>query len=274
MTINQEAEVKRVVRNPSIKTSGGLPMASAINRTVHGGTYATAILTGSAVVNCKSTSGRATLATSAPVDAEKGYAEWEISQLTSDSYVVLHRDDVNKLWFVSLLPAASVLGTDIKLACIRNFRNVEQIWKSDIYAAASAVATSHPFKIECDINNNNDVVAQIVDGHVQNVTLSNPLATENLGSVTAQYRIFIKVDVTGSVYPSAVTWDSLISTTPLPANDDTKAHVLIGTVNVTAGTGGGPPTFSINQMVSTSLNTVRVKWGPGATDIYYLFNRV
>lgn len=271
MTINNEAGVKSAVKNPTNKSSGGLPPASAINRVVHSGTYATSILTGSAVINCKATSGRCTLANSAAIDANEGYAEWAIDQLTADSYVVLHRNNTNKLWFVSLLQAADLQAGDVKLACIRNFRDVQQLWKSDVYFVAGS-APDHPYKVK-GVVNGQDIDLTIVDGHVNNVTLSNAAATNTItGAAAGTYKAYIVVNKTGTTFPSTITWAVTGLNAAVPANDDTKAHVLLANVVVTVT--NNVPSFTITQMVSTSLNTIRVKHNTGAADVVYLFNRV
>lgn len=122
--------------------------------------------------------------------------------------------------------------------------------------------------IEC-FEESGDIKATLTGGHVNNVVPSN-ISTVKTLTQNAINKVYLVVNKSGSSYPSTITWETTTSAS-LPANDADKSHMLIGEVDVQTGP---PLSFTIQQMVQTSLNTLRVKWGPGTNDIYYMFNRV
>ena len=165
-------------------------------------------------------------------------------------------------------------GWRVLVAHVTSFSLIHQYFRSDIVIGSSGVSTApHSFKITCEVTNGN-VMANVSDGHVNNVTLVDPANDwQSLGSATQQQKIYLIVRRTGLIYPSEIEW-AVFGPGADPTNDEDTAHLLLGTVDVEAGVNGNDPTFTINQMATSSYNTIRIKYGPGVDDVTYLFNRV
>lgn len=161
-------------------------------------------------------------------------------------------------------------GWKVLIAHVSSADLIHQYFRSDVVYGGSGGGAGgpHPFMIEC-FEESGDIKATLTGGHVNNVVPSN-ISTVKTLTQNAINKVYLVVNKSGSNYPSTITWETT-SSSSLPANDADKAHMLIGEVEVLPGP---PLSFTIQQMVQTSLNTLRVKWGPGTNDIYYMFNRV
>lgn len=271
---------------PSILTLGERPVTNLSTQGIGSnpsGNYG--VKTGSCVVHQKSSFGRTTWSEGTSVNPNLGYAFWPqgIWGGQGDAvYVILHKEeappeqnDVAR-WCVSLVAEADLVPEDIRLAVVISTKCV-QIWQSDVYyAVGGGGPTTHPFMVEGSVNQNDEVELTIHDGHVNNVTLDNYMVNNQKVIKTISgagtYRVYIVVNKVSTTYPSTVEWEVTAANAQVPANDDTKSHVLLAVVIVTVN--NNVTSFEISQLVSTSLNTVRVKYGPATNEQYYLFNRV
>lgn len=166
-------------------------------------------------------------------------------------------------------------GWYVRIAHVTSSSLIHQYFRSDVVIgpSGSTGTTDHPFKVTCVVESG-AVMANVSDGHVNNVTLVDPINDwQSLGSSTQQQKIYLIVHRTGTTYPSSIEW-AVFGPSANPVNDEDKAHILLATVDVVAGTGGSDPTFTINQMAMSAYNTIRIKYGPGASDVTYMFNRV
>ena len=86
------------------------------------------------------THGRASSSSCTETDEAKGYVEWTPSGMAQYNYIVLHRETAvgadgstkYNRWLLSSVTEAQLNSLDIVIACIENYRIVNQIWKSDV----------------------------------------------------------------------------------------------------------------------------------------------
>lgn len=168
--------------------------------------------------------------------------------------------------------AIDASGWKVMIAYVSSPELIHQFFRSDLVLVGGSGAgeTDHPFKVHASVDGEN-VKLTITDGFVNNWTLDNPGAEITISGVGI-YKVYLVVSKTGVYYPSGVTWAVTPEGSNVPANDDDTAHVLIAVVNVAVVDEVTTPT--ITQMVSTALNSIRVKYAPAAGAVYYLFNRV
>ena len=122
---------------------------------------------------------------------------------------------------------------------------------------------------------------EILDGHVSNVTIQNPLQIVFVTKDT-EYGVYISVQADASGYPTGdnngVLWfvKSKNNQAPVgkwvPDNTVNTGKLLIGTV-IVSGTEENP-VFTINQMVKSSQMTERIKFSNENSGVRYYFNRV
>ena len=105
--------------------------------------FQTGVKSGSAVLKYNSHGfGRADSTNGQPLDEQKGYAQWNESDVIGSShpnsvYLVLHKDDTQ--WYISWVAQADLEDSDIRLAVIKKNGNnglnswiLHQLWKSDL----------------------------------------------------------------------------------------------------------------------------------------------